>query len=183
MDSPSTHDPNDSGRSKSIASSNPLPAATPSLQRKILVVEDERVTQTVISLILRGVGYTVLVAKDAATALGIIRTGEPDLMTLDIDLSAGAAGEAWDGFKIVEWLKHYRGEKSVPFIIISGGNPATLKERAQNLGAFGYLPKPVSKQALLEMVRSAIGEAPAPPPSAAPLVPPKPSPPPLPPKP
>src|SRR6266568_4023724 len=75
-----------------------------------------------------------------------------------------AAGPTWDGYHVVEWLHHRFPEDPVPFIVISGGDPAAIKTKAQSLGAFGYLPKPVDKQILLDMVKQAIGEAPAPPP-------------------
>ena len=137
------------------------PAATE--PKRIVVVEDERVTQTVISVILKGAGYSVVTARDAAEALSVIRAEIPHLMTLDIDLSRDASGPTWDGYHVVEWLHHRFPEEPVPFIVISGGERAALEAKAQTLGAFGYLPKPVDKVKLLGMVKQAIGEAPAPP--------------------
>jgi CheY-like chemotaxis protein len=146
--------------------------------KRIVVVEDERVTQTVISVILKGAGYSVVAARDAGEALSLIRAEIPHLMTLDIDLSRDASGPTWDGYHVVEWLHHRFPDDPVPFIVISGGEPAVIQAKAQSLGAFGYLPKPVDKQKLLELVKQAIGDAPAP---AAPTGPG--SPPPLPPRP
>ena len=132
--------------------------------KRIVVVEDERVTQTVISVILKGAGYSVVAARDAGEALSLIRAEIPHLITLDIDLSRDASGPTWDGYHVVEWLHHRFPEDPVPFIVISGGDPAVIQAKAQSLGAFGYLPKPVDKQKLLGLVKQAIGEAPAPPP-------------------
>ena len=140
--------------------------------KKIVVVEDERVTQTVISVILKGAGYSVVAARDAAEALSVIRAEIPHLMTLDIDLSRDASGPTWDGYHVVEWLHHRFPEDPVPFIVISGGDPAVIQAKAQSLGAFGYLPKPVDKQKLLGMVKQAIGEAPAPGSTTGPSTPP-----------
>ena len=137
-------------------------AATDS--KRIVVVEDERITQTVISVMLKGAGYSVVVARDAAEALAVIRAEIPHLITLDIDLSRDASGPTWDGYHVVEWLHHRFPEEPVPFIVISGGDPAVILAKAESLGAFGYVPKPVDKQTLLDMVKQAIGEAPAPPP-------------------
>ncbi len=135
----------------------------PAAPKRIVVVEDERVTQTVISVMLKGAGYSVVAARDAAEALSVIRAEIPHLITLDIDLSRDASGPTWDGYHVVEWLHHRFPEDPVPFIVISGGEPAVIQSKAQTLGAFGYLPKPVDKQKLLELVKQAIGEAPAPP--------------------
>ena len=132
--------------------------------KRIVVVEDERVTQTVISVMLKGAGYSVVAARDAAEALSLIRAEIPHLITLDIDLSREASGPTWDGYHVVEWLHHRFPEEPVPFIVISGGEPAVIQAKAESLGAFGYLPKPVDKNKLLDLVKQAIGEAPAPPP-------------------
>jgi CheY-like chemotaxis protein len=171
-----------SRRETKVEDKAPTPASlTSDSPRKILVVEDERVTQIIISLVLKNAGYTVFTAKDAAAALKILRVEEPDMMTLDINLSRDSAGEVWDGFRIVEWLQRYRRDKTIPVIIISAGNPEAIKKRAEALSAFGYLAKPVEKLHLLEMVREAIGDPPAsPPPASSPAAP---QPPPLPPPP
>ena len=155
-------------KSPSAVSSDPAEAG----QKRIVVVEDERVTQTVISVILKGAGYSVVAARDAGEALSLIRAEIPHLITLDIDLSRDASGPTWDGYHVVEWLHHRFPEDPVPFIVISGGDPAEIQAKAQSLGAFGYLPKPVDKQKLLGLVKQAIGEAPAPPPPTGPSAPP-----------
>jgi CheY-like chemotaxis protein len=161
---------------KSVAADSSDPAAAGA--KRIVVVEDERITQTVISVILKGAGYSVVAARDAAEALSVIRAEIPHLITLDIDLSRDASGPTWDGYHVVEWLHHRFPEDPVPFIVISGCEPAAIQAKAQSLGAFGYLPKPVDKQKLLGMVKDAIGEAPAPPPpsgaSGPPPLPPRP---------
>jgi CheY-like chemotaxis protein len=159
MSSYPSHDAED-GRGENKAKAQASSASRP---KKILVVEDERVTRMVISAILTTAGYTVVTAKDAGTALRVIRTDPPDLITLDIDLSLEATDHAWDGFRVVEWLQHLDPHEEVaPFIIISALNPAAIKQRAGTLRAFGYLPKPVYREKLLEIVRQAIGEPPPP---------------------
>src|SRR6058998_4248999 len=164
----------DTGGSESIGKSPAAVSAeaTADGPKRIVVVEDERVTQTVISVILKGAGYSVVAARDAGEALSLIRAEIPNLITLDIDLSRDASGPTWDGYHVVEWLHHRFPEDPVPFIVISGGDPAEIQAKAQSLGAFGYLPKPVDKQKLLGLVKQAIGEAPAPPPPTGPSAPP-----------
>jgi CheY-like chemotaxis protein len=152
----------DDGRAESKSPAAVSSEAAGAVPKRIVVVEDERVTQTVISVILKGAGYSVVTARDAAEALSVIRAEIPHLMTLDIDLSRDASGPTWDGYHVVEWLRHRFPEEPVPFIVISGGEPAAIQAKAQSLGAFGYLPKPVDKQKLLGLVREAIGEAPPP---------------------
>ena len=165
-------DYNSRGESNAKSPSAVSPEGAAAGPKRIVVVEDERVTQTVISVILKGAGYSVVAARDAGEALSLIRAEIPHLITLDIDLSRDASGPTWDGYHVVEWLHHRFPEDPVPFIVISGGEPAAIQEKAQSLGAFGYLPKPVDKQILLDIVKQAIGEAPAPPPPTGSTAPP-----------
>ena len=85
---------NDNSRRESNAKSPSAVSGEPAAAepKRIVVVEDERVTQTVISVILKGAGYSVVAARDAAEALSVIRAEIPHLMTLDIDLSRDASG-------------------------------------------------------------------------------------------
>ena len=165
-------DDNSRGESKAKSPSAVSSEPTAGGPKRIVVVEDERVTQTVISVILKGAGYSVVAARDAGEALSLIRAEIPHLITLDIDLSRDASGPTWDGYHVVEWLHHRFPEDPVPFIVISGGDPAVIQAKAQSLGAFGYLPKPVDKQKLLGLVKEAIGEAPAPSSPTGPTAPP-----------
>jgi two-component system, OmpR family, response regulator len=52
--------------------------------KRILVVEDDKVTQKLIADILRSAGYEVTTAHDGASAVKLARELEPDLITLDI---------------------------------------------------------------------------------------------------
>ena len=126
--------------------------------KKILVVEDDQVTEKVLSSMLRAAGYDVIAAHDATTAVKLARAEEPDLITLDINLSMNAPGDTWDGFSVAGWLKRLSPEKETPVIvIISGVEPDKILEKAAAVGAYTFLPKPVEKEKLLNVVAEALG--------------------------
>lgn len=134
--------------------------------KKVLVVEDNGVTQRWIAGILQSAGYTVLTAKDAATALNIARTEKPDLITMDIDLSTGSPGDHWDGFTIARWLRRLNQEgPRVPIVVLSNFDPVQVQSQIGEIGAYAFLHKPVEKVQLLAVVADAIkgnaGPAPA----------------------
>ena len=75
---------------------------------RILVVDDNKVQTTALSMKLKAQGYEVLVASDGSEAISIARREKLDLILLDIvfppDVGHGG-GVAWDGFLILSWLR------------------------------------------------------------------------------
>ena len=114
--------------------------------KKILVVEDDKVTQKLISDTLRSAGYQVFTAEDAVTAMQIIRKEEPDLVTLDVNLAMLSPDDAWDGFTFAHWLRRLNegqeGKPRPPVVVLSGLKPEKILEKAAAIGAHTVLPKP-----------------------------------------
>jgi CheY-like chemotaxis protein len=129
--------------------------------KKILVVEDDKVTQKVIVDTLRSAGYEVAIAHNGATAVKMAREQEPDLITLDILLAKDSPDDSWDGFSVAGWLRRMNVGKRMPVIVvISGLEPAKTIENAASVGAYTFLPKPFEKKRLLEVVAAALEQAP-----------------------
>jgi DNA-binding response OmpR family regulator len=126
--------------------------------KKILVVEDDKVTQKLLADTLKAAGYEVLLADNSATAVKLALRQEPDLVTLDIELAKDSPDDSWDGFSIAVWLRRLHEGKPKPIlIVISGTNqPDKIVERASNLGIYTCLTKPVDKKQLLETVAAAL---------------------------
>ena len=125
--------------------------------KKILVVEDDKVTQKLIADILKKAGYEVQVAHNGATAVKLAREQEPDLVTLDIQLAKDSPDDSWDGFSVASWLRRVNEGKPIPVIVVvSGLEPAKIIENASAVGAFTLLPKPIEKQKLLDVVAEAL---------------------------
>ncbi|HCL92422.1 MAG TPA: response regulator [Verrucomicrobiota bacterium] len=129
--------------------------------KKILVVEDDKVAQKLIVDALKAAGYEVATAYDGATAVAKARELEPDLVTLDIQLAKDSPDDTWDGFSVATWLRRISESKSKPVIIvISGLEPDQIIESAANIGAYTFLPKPFTKQKLLDLVAEALKATP-----------------------
>ena len=125
--------------------------------KKILVVEDDKVTQKLIADILTKAGYEVAVAHNGATAVKIAREQEPDLVTLDIQLAKDSPDDSWDGFSVASWLRRINEGRPTPVIIVvSGMDAAANIENAAAVGAYTFLPKPIEKQKLLDTVAEAL---------------------------
>jgi len=125
--------------------------------KKILVVEDDKVSQKLISSALTSAGYQVLTAEDAVTAVQLARTEDPDLITLDINLAVRSPDDAWDGFTVASWLRHMNEGKPRPaIVVVSGLDPHEIIEKAAAVGAYTLLAKPIQKQKLLDAVAACL---------------------------
>jgi CheY-like chemotaxis protein len=125
--------------------------------RRILVVEDDKLTQKLIADVLRSAGYEVDTAHNGATAVKSARENEPDLVTLDIHLAKDSPDDSWDGFSVASWLRRVNEGKPIPIIIVvSGLDPGQNIESAAAVGAYTFLPKPIEKKKLLEAVAAAL---------------------------
>jgi CheY-like chemotaxis protein len=60
------------------------------MNKTILVFEDDPQVRQLLCSFLRRLGYEARTASDGATALGLARTTEPDLVVLDVDLPDGS---------------------------------------------------------------------------------------------
>ena len=128
----------------------------PEKPKKILVVEDDKLTQTIICDILKSAGYQVVTAHDAATTVKMVREEEPDLITLDVVLASNSPSDSMDGFKVATWLKRLNPEKETPIIVISGIDPNKIIQGASEVNAYTFLPKPIEKAKLLATVAAAL---------------------------
>ena len=125
--------------------------------KRILVVEDDKVVQKVMADTLKAAGYEVATAQNGATAMRLARELEPDLVTLDIQLSKESPDDSWDGFGVASWLRRVNEGKPTPVIVVvSGMDPVKNIESASAVGAYTFLSKPIEKKRLLEVVAAAL---------------------------
>jgi len=58
----------------------------PNLKAKLLIVDDEPSTRTLLGQIFRGMGHAVRVAEDGFAALEEIRAEKPDILVSDLNM-------------------------------------------------------------------------------------------------
>lgn len=132
-------------------------------RKKILVVDDNPVVLRAMSLKLKSSGYDVLMAMDGSEAVSAARRQKPDLIVLDISFPPDVAhggGVPWDGFLIMEWLRRMDEARTIPVIVITGGDPALYKEKALASGAVNFFQKPVDNNELLATIHKILGDLP-----------------------
>jgi len=124
--------------------------------KKVLLVEDDSKIQLAIGMALKGMGYGLVTASDAITAVAQARKEQPDVVVLDINLPGG------DGFVVAERLARLQNTAAVPVIFITASKQANLREKARAIGAVYFLEKPFGVSELANAIESAFihgGEA------------------------
>jgi len=117
---------------------------------RILIVEDEPALAESVQYSLTREGFDVVVAPDGEEALERFRTGNPDLVILDLMLPRLSG---LDVCRIV------RGESSVPIVILTAKDGEADKVAGLELGADDYVTKPFSMRELVSRVRALLRRA------------------------
>ncbi len=116
-----------------------------SIMKKVFVAEDDQAIQEIITIILEGENYKVIVSDHGDKVIDEIVQEKPSLILLDIWLSGH------DGGKIAKRLKSQEATKDIPIIIISANN--ATEKIAQAVGADGFLLKPFNIDDLVAIVK------------------------------
>ncbi|MCU0661250.1 MAG: sigma-54 dependent transcriptional regulator [Myxococcota bacterium] len=114
------------------------------LNRRVLVVDDEKNIRRTLSLVLEGEGYEVRAVGTAEEGIRVLDTEGADLVILDIKLPGMSGVEALQ--KIRSGSTDY---KDVPVIIISGHASLAEAVDAVKHGATDFFEKPLDRDAVL----------------------------------
>lgn len=118
--------------------------------RTILVVEDERLLRWAIARNLRRAGYSVIEAGTGGTAMSAAARGGIDLVLLDVRLPDA------DGIQLIPGLRSALPAARV--LLMSAFASSERVDRACQLGASGFIPKPFDQGALLENVAALLSD-------------------------
>jgi len=116
--------------------------------KKILVIEDEPSIRNNIMLMLKVERYSASGAENGRLGLEMARSDPPDLILCDVMMPE------MDGFAVLEALRAEPSLADIPFIFLTALDDRTSMRRGMNLGADDYLPKPFTRNELMEAVNS-----------------------------
>jgi two-component system nitrogen regulation response regulator GlnG len=117
----------------------------------ILVADDDRSIRLVVSQALSQRGHAVRAASDARTLWQWVDAGEGDLVVTDVLMPDG------NGLDLVPRIKERRPD--LPIIVMSAQNTILTAIRANERGAFEYLPKPFDLDVLVAAVDRALTQS------------------------
>jgi two-component system alkaline phosphatase synthesis response regulator PhoP len=113
---------------------------------RILIVDDEKGIQDIVSQALKRRGYETLVASDGDTALDLAFASRPDLIILDLMLPR------MDGWEVCRRLKSSKETATIPIIMLTARRGEMDVVEGLELGADDYMKKPFSLAELVARV-------------------------------
>ena len=116
----------------------------------MLLVDDERAIRTICRVNLEGDGISVVEAQDGAEALERVRREQPSLVLLDVMMPEV------DGWRVAAELAADQDTQEIPVVFLSARAADEDRQRAQELGAVGYVVKPFDPLALAGTVRDVL---------------------------
>lgn len=116
---------------------------------KILIVEDDQTTASVLQLYLGNMGYDIVnIATNGRDAIEMARNHQPDLVLMDIFLGKGLNGI--DAAEIIS--KHYH----TPVIFVTSYADKATLDKAKCIEPLGYINKPLRETDLKTTIEFAL---------------------------
>src|SRR3954463_1683648 len=115
------------------------------MDKKILVVDDEKPIADILQFNLKKEGYEVVCAYDGNEALRKVEDFQPDLILLDIMLPQR------DGMEV---CREVRKKYEIPIIMLTAKDSEIDKVLGLELGADDYMTKPFSTRELIARVKA-----------------------------
>jgi response regulator NasT len=120
-------------------------------KNNILLVDDDRLVLSTLALGLNEAGYNVSTAESVDDAEAILASGKrPHLAILDVNMPGK------NGLELAERLRSF---DYIPFMLLTAYSDQKIVEHAANLGALGYLVKPVDFPRLIPAIEAALARA------------------------
>lgn len=122
----------------------------PMRELNILLAEDNLVNQKVASLHLEKLGHTVVLANNGINAFETFKSGNFDLIFMDVQMPEA------DGYEATGLIRNYEKQQApetrIPIIAMTANAMKGDKEKCINAGMDDYISKPFTAKALMEIL-------------------------------
>ena len=119
---------------------------------RLLIVEDEEATRTQLRWALSE-EYETAVAEDRDSALKLLMTARPHVVTLDLGLPPQPSSSG-NGLRLLEEILEF--DPLTRVVVITGNDDQSSAVKAVDMGAFDYYLKPVEMGELKVILRRAL---------------------------
>lgn len=120
-------------------------------EKLVFHVEDNFDNRMLVRRLLTAFGYKVIEAENATQARELLKTCQPDLILMDINMPDV------DGYTLTNELKAMPNLMMVPIVAITANVMKGDRERTLSAGCDGYIEKPIDVDRFLEQVERFIG--------------------------
>ena len=116
------------------------------IEKRLLIVDDEPATRTLLGQIFRSMGHDVAVAEDGFTALEAIRQATPDLILSDLNMPG------MSGFELLSVVRR----KMPSIYVIASSGAYTGADVPEGIAADAFYEKATTLKSLFAMVKTAL---------------------------
>ncbi|WNJ98331.1 response regulator [Thalassospiraceae bacterium LMO-JJ14] len=116
----------------------------------VLIIDDDEVTLSLLEAVLNEAGFDVQTMTDSENALKAIEKSRPDVVLSDLMMPK------IDGFELCQSVRENEALKDTRFIVVSAKAYASDEARALELGADGFIRKPINTETFADKLRSII---------------------------
>ncbi len=113
-----------------------------------LVVDDSRLMRTMMTAMLKAKGHQVMEAPEGQSGLEMAITKKPDCMLMDLLMPV------MDGFALLAELQ--QRDLNLPVVVITADIQESVREQCLELGAAGFINKPIQEASLWEAIDKAL---------------------------
>jgi len=121
-------------------------------KKKILIADDEPNIRLLVSHMLSK-NYIVLEAQDGESAIDIAKRQKPDLILMDIMMPK------LDGYYACHAIKADKVTRAIPVVMLTALDHEFNHRLAQEIGAEGYMVKPLRSNELLRQLKRTLSES------------------------
>jgi type IV pilus assembly protein PilB len=134
-----------------VLAADPITVAkkAPESGKRVLVVDDDRITRMLVKLLIEKEGYEVLEGENGRQAIEIAHRERPDLLIIDLMMPE------MDGYQAIEHIRKDVSLSTLPVMVLTAEDGPGIEERVLELGADDYVVKPFEAPVLVSRVRAA----------------------------
>jgi len=124
----------------------PVTEPTPTMSRRILVVDDNRDAAESLAMLLKLTGHETQIAYDGVEAVESAASFRPDVVLLDIGLPK------LNGYEAARKIREQGWSQGIVLIALTGWDQKEDRQKAKEFGFDGHLVKPVDHAALMKLL-------------------------------
>ena len=117
-------------------------------RKRILLVEDNRSVRDILSVILRSIGFEVVLAQNGIDALAVFYADRFDMVLTDLQMPL------MDGSRLAHHIKEMSPE--TPIILLTGADAETVRKKMENGSIDRVIFKPFQLDDLQDTVQGAL---------------------------
>ena len=120
--------------------------------KRVLIIDDDDITLSLLKDILSDAGYQVETLSDSANALKAIEKSRPDVILSDLMMPKV------DGFELCKSVRENKALDGIMFIVVSAKAYPSDEARALELGADGFIRKPINADTFADRLNAIISD-------------------------